>query len=150
MSGYSTLVAAFLPNIGARFDEVIIGMLLRLKNGLVVNKFCDHIRNESIRHFIGGRSVHAIRSGHAAKALVDAFVRYPAATSWAWQDLVLQAVSRSSFVGLRTDVIRHACHNFCLLCINDIDLFGRVGCDDAHAHQPRRSPRTDGTVQRAV
>ena len=62
VSGYSTLVAALLPNIGARFDEAVLGTLLRLKNGLEMNSFCDHSCNETIRYFIGGRSVHAIRS----------------------------------------------------------------------------------------
>ena len=162
VSGYSTLVAALLPNIGARFDEVIIGTLLRLKNGLVLKKFCDHSCNEAIMYSIGGRSVHAIRSSHAAKAVMEAFVRYPAATCWWWQDRVLQAVSRPSFVGLHTDVMQRACHNFCLLCINDItrypeqlctmnsiiNLLGRVGCDDHAVY--RRLIRQMSSVQDAL
>lgn len=116
-----------LAHVGAQFDATIIEALLRLKTGLVRDKFCDLICNEKLRHLCGGgrRASHAIDSTHIAKVMMNACVNFWGATSWIWQQRVLDAVTRPSFAELNPEM-GSCCYpavNFCLQCIDNITAY---------------------------
>jgi hypothetical protein len=124
-SGYKMVMhraaLEMLAHIGEQFDAFVIDALLRLTTGLVRDKFCDFGCNEKMQNVCGGRPASpAIGTTHIARVMMNACVKFWGATSWIWQQRVLDAVTRPTFAESNPEMA--SCYypavDFCLQCID--------------------------------
>ena len=116
-----------LAHVGAKFDEAIIGPLLRVKQALVRQRFCDYACNDQLRQIIGEGGKKQPRGVHAIKVLVKTFAASGDAIGWPWLHSLLGDISRTLSVETCFVALGRTCYQaavqFCLRCIEHIGSF---------------------------